>query len=153
VQKIVTDYFVETILAALANGAPPAGPLSGCKLGLFLGNPTLNNNTVVADLTAGGILPTYTGYATKTITFSGTPLRDSSGNIVIRGTIAAPFQPTDGVTPNTVTGAYVEDTGGTHLFWAEKFDTPKAMLDALSFIAATLYFGAGAPWGMDSFNP
>lgn len=132
--KTFADFFLQRVVKDMAN-APVSTLLNTSKLGLFMGAPTIGPGMVPGDFTGAGILPTFTGYAVKAVTWSSEVLRLPSGLYILRGTITAPFAPSDGATPNTITGAYMTDSGGTHVLWAYTFATAKPMIDALSFIS------------------
>jgi hypothetical protein len=145
--RVFSNYYATQELLNLIAGAPVAtGLLNGAKLGLFQGAPTLSGTMVPADFLASGVLPTYTGYAVKTVAWDAAPIRTPSGAFAVHGEVSAPFAPTDAVTPNTITGAYMTDSAGTHVLWAEYFDTPLNFLDQYSFCSPDLYLGS-APTG------
>jgi len=151
--KVWTEYLAQQLLVEAVDGTPASGPLPAAKLHLFMGSPALGPSMVPADFTGVGVLPTYTGYAAKDLTWGATPVRLPDGSFAARGTIAAPFQPTDAVTANTIAGAVVMDTGGTHVLYAYFFDQPREMVDAFSVIGIVELLGikdSGADSDVDS---
>jgi hypothetical protein len=148
--RVFSQFYATQELLNLISGAPVAtGLLNGAKLGLFQGAPVLNDLMTVAQLTAAGVLPTYTGYTVKTVTWDAAPFRTPSGAFAVHGEVSPPFAPTDGATPNTITGMYMTDSGGTHVLWAEFFDTPLNFLDQYSFCSPDLYMGSAPTGGTD----
>lgn len=140
--KVVTEYFDGLVAAAVINHTVAGnfdGPIYGSKMGLFTNSPTLSRLSVLADLT----IATYTGYALQALTWSGAQ-RKPDGSIQ-NETGLMTFQPSDAVTPNTITGYFVQSLSGSHLLWASMFDSPVPLPDALSALGLIDFFSATNP--------
>jgi hypothetical protein len=140
--KVVTEYF-DTLVAAAAINHTVAGnfdgPIYGSKMGLFTNSPTLSRTSVLGDLTVA----TYTGYALAALTWSAAQ-RKPDGSIRSETGLVT-FQPTDAVTPNTITGYFVQSGTGSHLLWAAIFDSAIPLSDALSALGMIDFFSATNP--------
>ena len=140
----MSDYALAQIEAALRTA-----PLPSMKMGLFTGNPSLTNATVLADLTA--LAPTFTGYALATIAL-GSVRRDALGNY-IDPFAAATFQPTAPSVglPVQLTGYFVQVTvtAVDHLWAAEFLDAPVTLTDEFSALTITyeLFIKNLRSWG------
>lgn len=100
------------------------------KIGLFKNDATVNDATVLADLTAAD----FSGYA------AWTPTHGAAATVSNQGKAAAGshnFDHNGGGTANTIYGAYLwnDDTG--KLLKAVKFDAPITMDDAADRITVT----------------
>lgn len=119
----LNDAFLSAATAALA-------ALDGAKMELYQNDYTPTPATVLGDLTVA----TYTGYAGKTVTWSGITVGSDSQHEVI-GTVAAAFRPTGTTITNQIFGWYLTNTAGSTLFAAGRFDgAPLPMLSALNAI-------------------
>jgi hypothetical protein len=127
---ITTEYFDKLVAANLCTHGGTAfnGALDLVKIGLIVNTPTLSKKSVFSDLTE----PTYTGYAKQSCQF-GAPFRDGSGNISVEGPLLA-YQMGDSLLPTTVHGYFAVDTAGTHLLYAELFDSPIPLVDTLDYL-------------------
>lgn len=123
----VTDAFLSAIDDALRSAV-----MLLPKMGLFTGNPSLSNLTVLADLTA--LAPGFTGYALTTATMRA-KRRNAAGSY-IQGYLTGHFQPSAPVTglPAIVTGYFMQATitAVDILMFAERFDTPFTFIDQFS---------------------
>lgn len=115
--------------------------LTGLSIKLFTASGVLNGNVQPADFTEA----TFAGYAAGTVAGTPTTFVDSDGNVALRWPSVA-FQPTDGLTPESILGFFIVGSlGGTgdRVLTAVRFTTPVAMngpLDAL-FVQPTLPLG------------
>lgn len=135
----VFDQGVLTVATQAAAGV--AGPLNGSKMLLFTNTPAINKFTTLAALTEA----TYTGYARQTLVWSAARLDPTAR--VATFTALINWQPTDAVTPNTITGYAIVDSTGLILYAMELFVTPVGLATALS------YLGIVAEWSSDNANP
>jgi len=118
-----------SVLAALADVV--AGDLAGAKLGLYQNNLDPTPETPIGDYTAA----TFTGYAQKAITWLAPSVADDGTPEVVG--IVTEWRPTDGVTPNSIYGLILVETGGA-LRAATKFDgAPLGMSSALDSLLPT----------------
>ncbi len=83
----------------------------------------------------------FAGYAGVTLTHWNTPYWQSQGAAVSYSNQIL-FQPTDGVTPNTIYGYWLEIAAGDYL-GAERFATPWGAVDATSQLLLSV------PWSVD----
>jgi hypothetical protein len=105
-----------------------AGVLHGTKMMLFTNTPALNKGTLLAALTPAN----YTGYAPQALTWSA-PSRNENQYMSTRTGLMS-WEPTDGVTPNTITGYGITDSAGAVLLAAEMLPAPVPLTDAFSFL-------------------
>lgn len=120
-------------------GAGVAGILNGAKVILATNAFTPTKSLAVSGLTQ----PTYTGYAPATVTWA-TAVRDSNGDIVTLSDLI-PIQMGDSLTPTSITGYGLTDTGGTHLLLSELFPNPLNLVDVLSYFGLQIPFAPGTP--------
>lgn len=114
--------------------------LSGAKCKLFQSSLIPTPTTLQAAFAAA--IATFTGYADFVIVWSAVGI-GADGNAYIVGSRAF-FQATDGVTPNTLGGFWLEDAGGDLLCYGV-FSSPIPIEAALDFIAITPTWGAFGP--------
>ena len=143
-QKVLTDLLRQNILNEIVNGTPAAGLLSGAKVHLFTGTPTLGPAMTPSSFTEA----TYVGYAAQSITW-GTAQRQPGPQFAVRGTVPAQFKPTSGATPNTVTGYYVLDSTGATALYAAFFSPAANMVDAFSYIDISTWITLEDGYGTD----
>jgi hypothetical protein len=106
------------------------GDLNGAKLGLFSNNIVPTQDTVIGDLTPC----TFPGYAlSAAITWGAADIDDSGSAVTLGGLVT--FVSSTITTPETVYGAFLQNSGGTVLLAAFRFDTPIAIFRALQAIA------------------
>jgi hypothetical protein len=105
-----------------------AGVLNGAKIMLFVNNLSPNKQTLLAALTEAS----YTGYARQTATWS-TPARNENNFMSTRSLLMS-WQPTDGVTPNTIYGYAILNPAGTVLLAVELLPVPVGLVDAFSYL-------------------
>lgn len=114
-----------------ALAGPFSGALDALKVGLSLGALTPGVDIVFAtDIT----LPTYTGYAAQTCTWTAAYLADD-GNYAVNGGLHN-FIPTDGASPCTVLSVYLYLTGSPNTVMAvENLAVPVNMVDSFTNLA------------------
>jgi hypothetical protein len=109
------------------------GILGTVWIGLFKAWGGYSPTMLMASLTPAN----YAGYARQAVVW-GTPYIGANGlPAVLAGLLS--FVPTDGVTPNTILGAFVADalTGG-NLIGVDAFENPVPLIDAASHMAYLL---------------
>lgn len=139
--NVVTGVAMDLFIADLV-----AGDLAAAKVGLFIGAHVLTEDTVYADLTGTGNVPTYTGYLEQSAVF-GAATRREDGSYVTRSHLLT-FQPTGGSPNDVITGYYVSDGGGTaKLLFAAVFDDPIPInsVSAAVPLVAEFVLGPGYP--------
>jgi hypothetical protein len=132
----VTDY------TQAGGGTAVAGILNGAKIVLFTNTLTLTKTTPLSALDQ----PTYTGYAATAITW-GAAVRDVAGDIVTLSQAVPVQMGSSSDPPTTIAGYGIEDSGGTHLLFAEVLAAPLQLVDNLTFFALTVPFAPGKPQG------
>lgn len=103
---IPSQYFLNKLLAQLADHAvagPFSGILDGVYLGLNIGTTMLRPPNTMADITEAG----YTGYVRQLIVWH--PPYVEGVAVATMQSAGLYFQPSDGVTPQTVTGIFLAD--------------------------------------------
>lgn len=122
---------------------PAMEPLHGAKVGL-LGAPfTPTENTTYADVTAPGVLPTYTGYAEQSVAAWTAAFRDDDGVIKIDGGDLL-FIPGSYGTPNSIYGWYLADSTDTNVFQVVMFDAPVNLVAAPDAVLVDVQVAYGA---------
>lgn len=117
-----------TQLGTLSALVAVGGLLAGVKIHLYKTHLNPDPTTPLATFTAAEA--DYTGYAAQAVGTWGAPYIDIDG----LAHVSAPskqFQPTDGVAPNVIYGAFITDTAGAVLIFYVVFDTPVSLLNAL----------------------
>lgn len=137
---VLTEYGDQGLVTdATQAGAGVAGVLNGAKL--ILAKASFAPS---ATLAVGGISqPTYTGYAPAAMTWTAAH-RDVNNDIVTESAVV-PIQMGDSLTPTTIFGYGVTDSGGTHLIMSELFATPLPLVDALTYFGLTVPFAPAQP--------
>jgi len=131
------------------------GWLVGAKIGLFIDDPQLSEDTVFGDLTP----PAFTGYAVSAAVVYGTPFSDDD-NVYAVGTDMKQFTCTGGTPDDQVSGAflYKGTTGNEKLLFVERFTDANGdpvqvninnVGDALRY-AMTIRFGPDGDYGKGS---
>jgi hypothetical protein len=128
---LVTTETLDALIATDITEASSshAGPLNGVKAILFTNNISPTKTTALSALT----VPTYTGYASQTITW-GAAYRDVNLNIGIDTQLLS-WVMGDALTPTTVYGWAIVDSTGATLYAAELFASPVQLVDTLSLLA------------------
>jgi len=103
------------------------GVLHGLKVALIKAPFSATPDLVIGDVT----LADYTGYAAQTVAF-GPAYDDPTGQPTMAAVPALIFQPTDAMSPNTIYGHCLVNTGGTTLYGAEVFNAPFNLPDQFS---------------------
>lgn len=112
---VVTKYLLNLMLLELAEqtgSGASLGPLFGCYVGLETApTPPPSADTKMSDVTEA----TYTGYARQLVVWYP-PFIQAVGPYALEGH-SMNFQPSDGVTPNVITGVFLADalTAGRYL--------------------------------------
>jgi len=91
------------------------------RLRLFQNNATVDEDTVIGDLTEA----TFSGYIEATPTFGGAAI-NGNDNAQADGS-SETFTHSGGGTNNTIYGWYLVDNGSGDLVWAEKYGAPVSM--------------------------
>lgn len=94
-----------------------AGPYVGAKLVLYSNNVTITETTVLGDFTPC----TFPGYSDQTLSGWSTPTDDGSHHAASTPSPAS-FTPSGSASGN-IYGAFIADSGGTHLLDAGQFDS------------------------------
>lgn len=119
---VTTNAFDAKVLAGLIESVTSgdyAGPLVGCKMGLFTNALTPGKGTVYADLTPA----TFTGYALVALTYSA-ELTDGAGTQQLMSNLCN-FRATGTPTSEVLYGYFITDGGGTPvLYGCETFPSP-----------------------------
>jgi len=128
-ELVRTNTEALAILLALTD---TGGVFDGAKVRLFVNDVAPVATSVVGDFTP----TTYTGHADKLITWLAPSVADDGSPECI-GTVPE-FRPTDGVTPNSVFGALVIDSGSVMMEGGRFDDAPLPMNSALDSILVTV---------------
>lgn len=124
-ETVITRALALDLLTQDVAAAPDPTVLVGAKMGVFINEPELTLDTVLADLTQ----PAFTGYALSAAITWGTPGFEEAGpRAVVLGdlkTFRATAAPDPGV---TVRGWFVVDAAGTGLLAAAMLDVPVPIL-------------------------
>lgn len=112
-------------LAMLAQMIATPGALYARTLILFQNNISITNTTLLAALTEA----TFTGYAAVAAQVFAAPYIDQAG-LVRTNAPSVPFVMTDTVTPNTIYGWALTDSGKTILVLSGKFPSPIVLSQA-----------------------
>lgn len=130
----------------LANRAAQTGKVNGWgtlatggKIGLFVNNATIGPDTVLADL----VEATFPGYAQVAIGTLSPPYIDPGSNQMVIDGANATFIAGAGMTPVTVYGAFIVDTGGTILLGVEKFASPVLLTEVGQGLGYVPVLGSG----------
>lgn len=126
------------IFIVLAAMPATDGILDGAKLMLFQNDFTPDRNTLIADLTVA----TFGGYAPVTLATWGAPFVPPGEQPRIQHA-SKQFTPNSGVTPNTIYGWGITNTGGTTLLIAVRLDAPVYLIDATTAIIVEPYYSWG----------
>lgn len=139
---LVTQYFLDLIgFLTAANVPKNFGDNVGAvaKIGLFQNNITPTPATALGDLTE----PTYTGYAQQSILNWGGVQTNPDGSVQTVCLNNFVFLPSDGVTPNTIYGAFVLDNA-LGLKGAVRFANPILFTGPTTGVALTIALQAAA---------
>jgi hypothetical protein len=121
---VPTRVFLTDCLTILKSaGATGTDPkLFGSKIGLIKAD-----FTPTPDLVLGGITEAdFDGYA-KVAAAPFSAVFEGEGDLELVSAASKHWQPTGSVTPNTIYGWFLVDSGGTILLGTEKFDSPIAL--------------------------
>lgn len=106
------------------------GILSTVKLGLIVNNPTLTQDTVLADLEE----PVYPTYVRQAITWDSLIGREPSGDFVMYGGTKL-FQMDDASVPTVITGAFIVKEGTPSLvLGVTLFDDARALTNEFDVV-------------------
>lgn len=125
-------------VAALEGVVGTGGPADAGVLKLFINNPSITEDSVVADFTE----PTFTGYAEISALAFGAVYQGPSGQLLA----TAPgglFQRTGGAISEVANGYFIVDTAETGFVYAAYFDTPVSFAEVGDgvFLDATIGYG------------
>lgn len=124
-QPVYTTDIAQDIITQII--AATTGVLDGATIHLFKADFEPSKTTVPADFTEAD----YDGYASIAAVWEAVTVK---GQQARTATQLAHFQATGSVTQNTIYGFWIQDSGGTKVITAQRFDTEKQMVDATSFV-------------------
>lgn len=131
---VTTEVFDELVLTDLNSSTAVTGALQGTKFGLITNTFTPTKTVTLTTI----VQPTYTGYALQSATFTG-PTRDGQGNINLESQLLI-WQEMTTPADVTITGWFLQNSGGTALYWLEFFATPQTLTDLISVLKFVVEF-------------
>jgi hypothetical protein len=145
---VFTNYALRALLTDITqDSGGVAGVLHGAKAHLFINAIVPTVDSIVSNFSEA----TFTSYASATITWN-TPAYTNGNNQaeLTGGTLV--FVSGSAPTLQTVYGAFVTDSGGTNLLWAERFTIPVVINssgDGVTYVPALVpTFLTGIPQSM-----
>jgi len=138
IPPVTTWYFKQQALTEIS---AMAAILHTAKIGLYLDGFTPTEGSTYADITAGGVLPTYTGYVIQATVAWSAPFVDSDGVMTMTADDLL-FQGS-GAFPNTIGGWFMITNMGTHLLKVQPFDTPITLADVQDGITVDVSYKYG----------
>jgi hypothetical protein len=133
----VFDASVVLDTTQVSGGA--AGVLHGTKMILITNSPAITKQMLLGALTQA----TFSGYASQALTWSAAT-RNEVNNMSTRSSLVS-WIPTDGVTPNVITGYAIVDSTGAVLLAVEMLPAPVSLVDAFSNLGIVSEYSPAAP--------
>jgi len=142
---VFTNYALRALLTDITqDSGGVAGILNDAKAHLFINAIVPTASSIVSNFSEA----TFTSYAAQTIVWNTPPYINANGQAEMTGGTLV-FVAGSAPTTQTVYGAFVTDSGGTNLLWAERFTIPVPVTvagDGVTFVPALVpSFATGIP--------